>query len=132
MKNQYLSEIEEKLNTPINIETKIDSLLQYFKELNFQKPQLLKLCIDFTAQALWVPVFADQLKDLYEKIIVIIEKNVLLEGADENHNSSSPKVLARFIFGALFGISVQVQLGLDEKYSDQSLDIVMKLPFLMN
>ncbi|MCK5129187.1 MAG: TetR/AcrR family transcriptional regulator [Clostridiales bacterium] len=132
MSYQYLHEIEKKLNSNTNNENKLTSLVEYFKDLSYKKPELLKLFIDFTAQALWIPAFKLLLKELYEKIIEIIKNNISANNHNINSKHESSETLAQFIFGAIFGISVQILLGLDDKSSYKSLEMVEELPFLMN
>lgn len=130
MTQQYLYEIDERLKANKVNETRITSLIEYFKELNTKKPELVKLFIDFTAQALWVPSFTKLLKALYEKIIKLIEENMLIDNENINDKRNSSKALARLIFGAVFGISIQVLLGINDKDSYSSFNLVEELLFL--
>ena len=52
MASQYIREIETMMSTTVDLNEKIVSLTQYFKEMLRDKQKLLKLFIDFAAQAL--------------------------------------------------------------------------------
>ena len=78
MISQYLHEIEGNLEFVTGEKEKLASLVRYFKELIKDKPKLLKLFIDFIAQALWVPSFREQLDSLFIELTEIIERNLLL------------------------------------------------------
>jgi len=125
---QYLNEIEEQLKAAIKREEKLTSLIGYFNYLIRKKPELFKIFVDFTAQSLWIPAFAKQLKNLFDDIVEIIEKNILLEMDNSTAlHDYSEKTIARFVLGALYGTSVQIMLGSDEENAYESLTIVEKI-----
>ncbi len=125
MIQQYLYEIEEELKSTVRMEEKMTSLIGYFSNLIRKKPDFFKLFVDFTAQSLWLPYFAKQLKNLFNDLTEMIEKNVLsgIENGKIKKEYSS-KTIAKFILGALYGISVQIMIGSDEQNTYESLDMI--------
>lgn len=128
MTNQYLNEIETILKSTADTKGKLAFLVSYFKELIVDKPELLRLFIDFTAQALWVPSFRKQLDSLFNAITEIIERNLSIDTiGNESLLDYSPKCIAKLVFGALFGTSIQIILGSDSDGAFGSLNLVENL-----
>lgn len=125
---QYLGEIEEHLNSATGQKQKLEALIGFFKSLLEDKPKLLKLLIDFTAQALWVPSFRDQLDKLYHCLAELIERNLALDiKANGRYIGYSPQSVAKLILGALHGTSIQIFLGYDRDDSFESLFLAESL-----
>jgi len=131
MMHQYLHEIEMNLMSAKSRKEKIASLVKYFKELINEKPNLLKLFIGFTAQALWLPSFRKQVDNLFESITKLIEKNILSNEMNEEIGSGfqeySSKFIAKLILGALYGTSIQIMLGSDKDDAFKSLNLAENL-----
>jgi len=128
MMDQYLNEIDATLKSTANPRDKLASLVKYFKELIRDNPKLLRLFIDFTAQALWVPSFREQLDSLFNAITEIIERNLPVGTlANKSILRYSPKCIAQLAFGALFGTSIQVMLGSDRDSAFESLNLAENL-----
>jgi AcrR family transcriptional regulator len=128
MMEQYLNEIETTLKSTADPKNKLAFLVKYFKELIRDNPKLLRLFIDFTAQALWVSSFREQLDNLFNAITEIIERHLPADTiADKNLLRYSPKCIAKLAFGALFGTSIQIILGSDRDSAFESLNLVENL-----
>lgn len=128
MMDQYLKEIKNTLESTTDARDKIASLVKFFKELIGNKPDLLRLFIDFTAQALWVPSFRKQLDSLFNALTEIIERNLPIDTIfNRNSLAYSPKSIAKLLFGALFGTSVQSMLGSDRDSAFESLNLAESL-----
>jgi len=128
MMEQYMSEIEATLKSTADAKDKLSSLVRYFKELIRENPKLLRLFIDFTAQALWVPAFREQLDSLFNAITEIIEKNLSIDTiANKSLLGYSPKCVAKLVFGALYGTTVQIILGSDRDGAFESLNLAENL-----
>jgi len=127
MIQQYLREIKDNLESATDAKEKFASLVRFFKELVRDNPKLLKLFIDFTAQALWIPSFGEQVNSLFDDLTEIIERNLLIDIKSNKSNKSlpgySPKSLAKLILGALFGTSIQIMLSSDKESIFESLDL---------
>jgi AcrR family transcriptional regulator len=116
MMQQYLHEVEDKLISAASTKEKITSLVRYFSELIRKNPELLRLFIDFTAQALWLPSFRRHLKNLFDDLSEMIAKSVLVGTAiNKNLSEYSPKSVAKLVLGALYGTSIQIMLDSDEE-----------------
>ncbi len=128
MMDQYLNEIEATLESTIDTKDKITSLVRFFNKLIKDKPNLLRLFIDFTAQALWIPSFREQLDSLFNALTEIIERNLPTDAiVNRNSQGYSSKCIAKLIFGALFGTSIQIILGSDRDSAFESLDLAESL-----
>jgi AcrR family transcriptional regulator len=128
MMDQYLNEIEATLESTIDTKDKITSLVRFFNKLIKDKPNLLRLFIDFTAQALWIPSFREQLDSLFNALTEIIERNLPTDAiVNRNSQGYSSKCIAKLIFGALFGTSIQIILGSDRNSAFESLDLAESL-----
>jgi AcrR family transcriptional regulator len=123
MMDQYLNEIEATLKSTADAKDKLASLVKYFRKLIRDNPKLLRLFIDFTAQALWIPSFREQLDSLFNAITEIIERNLSTEKIVVNNNlrGYSHKSIAKLAFGALFGTTIQIILGSDQDSAFESL-----------
>jgi len=128
MMDQYLKEIKSTLESTTDVKDKIASLVKFFKELIRNKPDLLRRFIDFTAQALWVPSFREQLDSLFNDLTEIIERNLPIDTiVNRNSLGYSPKSIAKLLFGALFGTSIQIILGSDRDSAFESLNLAESL-----
>ena len=124
MASQYIREIETMMSTTVDLNEKIVSLTQYFKEMLRDKQKLLKLFIDFAAQALWIPSFREQVDSLFDSLTELIERFILDDSqAHQSMPNYSSKAIAELILGALFGTSVQTLLSADKKDSFESFDL---------
>ena len=128
MMDQYLREIEDNIKSAKDAKEVIASLVRFFKELIMDNPKLLRLFIDFTAQALWIPSFREQLDGLFNDLTEIIERNLLIDTKISNRSLGySPKSIAKLILGALFGTSIQIILGTDKESAFESLNLAESL-----
>jgi len=125
---QYLHEIEGNLESVTGEKEKLMSLVRFFKELIRDKPKLLKLFIDFIAQALWIPSFREQLDSLFRELTEIIERNLLTDPKiKKRYLEYSPQTVAKLILGALLGTSIQIILGSDQGSAFESLNLAESL-----
>ena len=128
MIHQYLSEIEQKLESATGKKQKFTALMAFFKELLQVNPSLFRLFIDFTAQALWIPSFREKVNSLFERLSEIIEKNLMLDVNKSSWKSDySPRSIAKLILGALYGTSIQLMLSSDSNVSFEPLDLAASL-----
>jgi len=125
---QYLGEVEEHLGAATGPKQKLDALIGFFGGLLKENPKLLKLFIDFTAQALWIPSFREQLDKLNQCLIELIEKNLALDsGISNRYLGYSSQSIAKLILGALHGTSIQIMLGYGRDDSFESLFLAERL-----
>jgi AcrR family transcriptional regulator len=128
MMEQYMSEIEATLKSTADAKDKLTSLVRYFKELIKNNPKLLRLFIDFTAQALWIPAFREQLDSLFNAITEMIERNLPADILSSKRALGySSKSIAKLAFGTLFGTSIQIILGSDQDSAFESLNLAENL-----
>jgi len=128
MIHQYLSVIEQKLESATDKKQRFAALMTFFKELLQDNPNLFKLFIDFTAQAQWTPSFREKVNSLFEKLAEIIEKNLMLNEEQISRKLDySPRSVAKLILGALYGTSIQLMLSSDKNVSFEPLDLAESL-----
>jgi AcrR family transcriptional regulator len=125
---QYLHEVEESLESATDAKEKIASLVRFFKKLIRDKPKLLRLFIDFTAQALWIPSFGEQVNSLFNDLTEIIERHILIDTKiSKSLPGHSSRSIAKLILGALFGTSMQIILDSDKESAFESLNLAESL-----
>ena len=124
MAYQYIREIETRMSATADLNEKIVSLTQFFTGMLRDKPKLLKLFIDFAAQALWIPSFREQVDSLFGSLTGLIEKCILNDpAAHQSVPMYSSNAIAKLILGALFGTSVQTLLSADMDDAFESFDL---------
>lgn len=125
---QYIREVEEKLESAVDEKQKFAALIGFFKGLIQDNPKLLKLFIDFTAQALWVPSFREHLDNMLHRLTELIEGSLVNEAIpDSRYAGYSPRSIAKLIQGALFGTAMQIMLSSDRDNSLESLVLAESL-----
>jgi AcrR family transcriptional regulator len=125
MVQKYLTEVEERLKIDVNPKEKMSDFIMYFIEVLEEEPKLFKLLYDLTSMALWSTRFSNMLSEMFKDMADIIDKHILnslaLKSKLRNYNSRS---LARIIFGAIFGISMQALIDPDEKELLNTLSLI--------
>jgi AcrR family transcriptional regulator len=125
MMHKYLLEVEEHLKNGGTAREKISSLNTYFKEMLENNSELFRLLYDFSGMALWSNTFSALLRDLFSDIADLIGKYVFsdsnVKGVFYGH---SVKSIARMIFGAMFGVAIQVILDPNEEELLDSLNAI--------
>lgn len=106
---------------------KIAALTALFKRLLREEPQLFRLLVDFSAQALWVPSFGLRLRGLFETMSGLIRPH--LPQGDFGSVGDPGEHAARFILGALYGTSVQIALNGCPETMLGILNLIQTLPF---
>lgn len=108
---EYITEIKKHISEGNTSKEKMKYLLKYYRETLVEKPKLFRLLYDFTSMALWNPVFAERLNMLFRDMAEIIEKEILLDSNIEiGIDKYTTEMIARIVFGAMFGTSIQVLL----------------------
>lgn len=108
MASKYLSDIALKLKQTEDIKHKYSLLIEYFRELLQKQPNLFKMFMDFTAQALWNQVFADKLNELFKNISNILEEKIFVD------YQNSAEAFSRLLIGALYGVLTQAIISTDK------------------
>jgi len=128
MMRQYVCEIEKRLEAAPDNKQKLAALVEFFRELAGDNPKLLRLFIDFTAQALWIPSFREQLDSLLDRLAKLIEKNLPEDrNAGKRYSEHSPQSVSKLILGALLGTSIQIMLSSDKGGPFESLSLAESL-----
>ena len=118
MIEEYTAEFEQSAAALGGRKQKLGALIAYFKELIKTRPKLLKLFVDLTAQAMWVPSFREKIDSMFKKLAAIIQTGIT--GDEESE--------AKLIFGALYGTSVQILL---ENSAEKEYELLSKASSLL-
>ena len=110
MAGRYLKAAEDALGKE-EPGARMAAMTDLFKRLLREQPQLFRLLIDFSAQALWVPSFRERLTLMFNRLSSLIEANLPLWEDGCRFKGHPPAHVARFILGALYGTSLQIALG---------------------
>ncbi|MGB4659129.1 MAG: TetR/AcrR family transcriptional regulator [Mobilitalea sp.] len=122
---EYLQGIERHICLGKSPKEKISNLLIYFRGMLEKNPKSFRLLYDFTSMALWHPTFGETLKNLFNDISGLIEKNILKDNQLKNNiRRYSSKDISRMLSGAMFGIAIQVLLDPMEKELPSALNAI--------
>ncbi len=122
---KYLKEIECHLNVGASPQEKMFYLLFYFRGMLEKNPKTFRVLYDFTSLALWSEIIGEKLKNLFNDVSDLIEKNILQDDhLKKNIRRYSSREISRMLSGAMFGIAVQVLLDPMEKELPSALDAI--------
>jgi len=126
MMDKYLREAGEMLRGQAGAQKKLTSLTGYFGQLISNEPRLLKLLVDFTAQAMWTPSFQEKIEGMFNDFSSMIKTEIVDEADGGRDDGSS---MAELIFGALFGTSVQALLKGGQQNDYEPINLTESLLF---
>jgi AcrR family transcriptional regulator len=124
MMERYLREARANMRKEKSAKRKLASLSGYFGQIIKKEPRFMRLLVDFTAQAMWVDSFKQKMESMFDGFSGMIEQEIIDETGQARGNSAS---VAKLIFGALFGTSVQIMLGSGDGEDCDSLDLTQCL-----
>lgn len=125
MIQKYIIEIEGHLREGATPKEKLSDIIALFQKVLEENPSLFKLFYDFVSMALWSEQFSSLLRNMFERLVNLIEKYVLNEAQlNSNLTNYAPKSIARMFLGAMFGTAIQVILDPDEKKLPEALNVV--------
>lgn len=128
MSARYINEVECLMEQVNGAKDKLGALVKYFKDLVKDNPKLLRLFVDFTAQALWIPSFKKKMDNLFNDLAQMIESEIVEEVKEKAVvKKDAAQATAKLIFGALYGISVQMILGKEQDVSIDMLNLTESL-----
>lgn len=128
MAARYISEVECLLKQADSAKEKLGILVKYFKDLVKNNPKLLRLFVDFTAQAMWTPSFKQKINSLFNDLAQMIETEIVAEVKEKvTIKKDAAQSTARLIFGTLYGIAVQMMLGKEQDLSTETLNLTKSL-----
>ncbi len=122
---KYLLEIENNLQKGATIKEKMSFLIKYFQEMLSETPELFRLLYDFIGMSMWSDSFGKLLRQLFQDLSDLIEKNVLMNiSVNGKFMGYSPHAIARMIIGALFGITIQSILDPEKDTLSDTLNMI--------
>ncbi len=128
LSRQYLHEMEENFKKGVSQNERISCLINYFKEMLKEKPELFKILFDLTSMALWSSSLKGLLHSLFNDLAVLIEKYVFNDfPRKEKLKAYSSEALSRLILGAAFGTSIQGILNSEKSGVIDSLSAIQML-----
>jgi AcrR family transcriptional regulator len=121
----YLQEIENNLQKGTTIKEKMSFLTKYFRKMLIETPELFRLLYDFIGMSMWSDSFSKLLRQLFQDLSDLIEKNILMNiSINGKFMGYSPKIIARMIIGALFGITIQSILDPEKETLSDALNLI--------
>lgn len=122
---KYMDEVSGILKIGSTTNEKMSNLIDYFQDTLRDNKNLFKLLFDLTSMAMWSDNFAKLLNELFDGLAQLIEDNILnIATPDYKLASYTSHTIARMIFGALFGTSIQILLNPNEKELPKALDVI--------
>jgi AcrR family transcriptional regulator len=124
LSKKYLTEIEEELRKGSLAKERLKYIIDYFKKILLEQPELFKLLFDITGMALWSSVFTKLLQNMYTNLSKLIEKYIINDDFYKKYKDKySSKALSRMILGTLVGTAIQIVLNPEEDCTD-SLNVI--------
>ena len=122
---KYMDEVNVILKIGSTAHVKMSNLVGYFQDTLRNNKNLIRLLFDLTSMAMWSDNFANLLNELFDGLAQLIEDNILnIATPDYKLASYTSQTIARMIFGALFGTSIQILLNPNEKELPKALDVI--------
>lgn len=121
----YLREIENNLQKGTTIKEKMSLLTEYFREKFVETPELFRLLYDFIGMAMWSDSFGQLLRQLFQDLSDLIEKQISTHIAiNRKFHDWSPQIIARTIMGSLLGITIQSIIDPEKETLTASLNLI--------
>lgn len=98
-------------------------LSEYFERILKERPDVMKIFLDFSIQAMWNRSFKFQVTYLFNKLAELIRDDVLSKEPSEDSpvlGKYGAQAVSKVILGSLYGTAFQVLLaGKDQKELDE-------------
>lgn len=104
-------------------EERMHLLSEYFKKILVERPDVMKIFLDFSIQAMWNRSFRFQVTYLFNKLAELIRDDVLSKKPSDKSpvlGKYSAEAVSKVILGSLYGTAFQVLLaGKSQKELDE-------------
>ena len=104
-------------------EERMHLLSEYFKKILVERPDVMKIFLDFSIQAMWNRSFRFQVTYLFNKLAELIRDDVLSKKPSEDSpvlGKYGAEAVSKVILGSLYGTAFQVLLaGKSQKELDE-------------
>lgn len=125
LSRNYIKEVEKKLKSGKSAKERFSSLVSYFKSIMNDKPDHIKLLIDFISMSFWNPSFKRLLSSLFEDVSGLIKKYIFDDKTFQaKDKKSTPDALAKSLVGTLVGTAMQYVLNPSDHSLMESLDSI--------
>lgn len=97
-----------------NEEERMHLLSEYFKKILVERPDVMKIFLDFSIQAMWNRSFRFQVTYLFNKLAELIRDDVLSKKPSEDSpvlGKYGAEAVSKVILGSLYGTAFQVLLA---------------------
>ncbi|MBD9209200.1 MAG: TetR/AcrR family transcriptional regulator [Clostridiales bacterium] len=95
-------------------EERMHLLSEYFKKILVERPDVMKIFLDFSIQAMWNRSFRFQVTYLFNKLAELIRDDVLSKKPSEDSpvlGKYGAEAVSKVILGSLYGTAFQVLLA---------------------
>ncbi len=97
------------------------ALVDYFKDKIAREPELMKLLLDFTVQAMWNKGIRIYIYGLFRELNLLVQKYVIKDKKDQKTFKGVPvDYVAEIAIYAVFGMTLHVILGKRNAYEMQT------------
>ena len=97
-----------------NEEERMHLLSEYFKKILVERPDVMKIFLDFSIQAMWNRSFRFQVTYLFNKLAELIRDDILSKKPSEGSpvlGKYGAEAVSKVILGSLYGTAFQVLLA---------------------
>jgi AcrR family transcriptional regulator len=97
-----------------NEEERMHLLSEYFKKILVERPDVMKIFLDFSIQAMWNRSFRFQVTYLFNKLAELIRDDILSKKPSEDSpvlGKYGAEAVSKVILGSLYGTAFQVLLA---------------------
>ncbi|MBP1172773.1 MULTISPECIES: TetR/AcrR family transcriptional regulator [Paenibacillus] len=124
VKQEYLNNIENKLQNIDTTSEKVSFLVEYCQELIKENTDLYRLLLDFFNMAMWSTSFNKELSAFFKEVSDVIGKYIASDYSINENVQASPKLITRMVIGSIFGIAIQYILDPDDEKVLDGLNII--------
>lgn len=128
VKQEYLQNIESKLQKIGTTQEKVSFLVKYCQELIRENTDIYRLLLDFFNMAMWSKSFNTELSAFFKEVSDVIGKYIVSDySIKDNLQAYSPNLITRMVIGATFGMAMQYILDPDDEGVLDGLTIIHEM-----
>jgi hypothetical protein len=108
------AEVKETLEKSSDEAERMHLMSDYFEQKLRNDKDMMRIYLDFSAQALWNKSFRCQVISLFDKLSDIIKNEILSESVRNESTilgKYSPDAVSKVILGSLYGTTFQLLIG---------------------
>lgn len=128
VKQEYLQNIESKLQEMATTQEKISFLVKYCQEVIREDTYIYRLLLDFFSMAMWSKSFHQEFNVFFQEIADVIGKYVVSDcSINPKLQAYSPQQITRLVIAATFGIAMQHIVAPEKEEILDGLNIIQSI-----